>query len=267
VRPPRAARRLLAVGAILAQPHRRRAHRDALRRGGRGQGVGGGVAFAQAMLETSTCASAGRSTPQTTISAAWAPATPAPAGCASPTPRRASGPTSSTCGPTPPPPPTPPPGPAARRRAPRRRSAGRHGAAVGDDGQRRLGHRPRVRRQGAEDLAGAGRLEAAAREPCRRHRTPGGARQPHARGRRCLARWPAVGAAILLTAGGDACASDAATAVRWARVFSTIWRMRRGLSPGDPVREMRGPFPPGAQTRRPLVARDGHPRRGRPRRA
>ena len=55
-------------------------------------------------------------------------------------------------------------------------------------------------------------------------RTPGGGG--------CLARWPAVLAAILLTAGGDPCESDAA-AVRWARVSSPIWRTQRGLAPGD----------------------------------
>ena len=65
-------------------------------------------------------------------------------------------------------------------------------------------------------------------------RTPGGGG--------CLARWPAVGAAILLAGGGDPCASDAA-AVRWARVSSPIWRTQRGLSPGDTVRKMRSLYP------------------------
>ena len=51
-----------------------------------------------------------------------------------------------------------------------------------------------------------------------------------------------MGAAILLSGGGDPCASDAA-AVRWARVSSTIWRTQRGLSPGDTVRKMRSLYP------------------------
>jgi Mannosyl-glycoprotein endo-beta-N-acetylglucosaminidase len=58
----------------------------------------------------------------------------------------------------------------------------------------------------------------------------------------CLARWPVVGAAILLTGGGDACASDAAV-VRWARLSAPVWRTQRGLSPGDPARRMRALYP------------------------
>jgi hypothetical protein len=69
---------------------------------------------------------------------------------------------------------------------------------------------------------------------------PPASRRPGGGG--CLARWPAVGAAILLSAGGDPCATDAA-AVRWARVSSAIWRTQRGLSPGDGVREMRDLYP------------------------
>jgi Mannosyl-glycoprotein endo-beta-N-acetylglucosaminidase len=65
-------------------------------------------------------------------------------------------------------------------------------------------------------------------------RTPGGGG--------CLARWPAVGAAILVSGGGDPCASDAAR-VRWARVSAPVWRTQRGLSPGDTVREMRALYP------------------------
>ncbi len=70
-------------------------------------------------------------------------------------------------------------------------------------------------------------------------RTPGGGG--------CLARWPAAGAAILLTAGGDPCATDAAR-VRWARVSASIWRTQRGLSPGDSLRRMRRLYP-GARRR------------------
>ncbi len=58
----------------------------------------------------------------------------------------------------------------------------------------------------------------------------------------CLARWPALGAAVLLSGGGDPCASDAAVA-RWARLSSPVWRTQRGLSPGDAVREMRALYP------------------------
>jgi hypothetical protein len=70
-------------------------------------------------------------------------------------------------------------------------------------------------------------------------RTPGGGG--------CLARWPAVGAAILVAGGGDPCASDAAR-VRWARLSAPIWRTQRGLSPGDTVRRMRVLYP-GARRR------------------
>lgn len=58
----------------------------------------------------------------------------------------------------------------------------------------------------------------------------------------CLARWPAVGAAVLVRGRGDPCASDAAVA-RWARVSSPLWRTQRGLSPGAPVRAMRRLYP------------------------
>jgi hypothetical protein len=63
----------------------------------------------------------------------------------------------------------------------------------------------------------------------------------------CLARWPAVGAAVLLTGRGDPCATDAAKA-RWARVSASIWRTQRGLSPGDAVSRMRALYP-GARRR------------------
>jgi len=58
----------------------------------------------------------------------------------------------------------------------------------------------------------------------------------------CLARWPAVGAAILVRAGGDPCASDGAV-VRWARVSSPIWRTQRGLAPGDALERLRDLYP------------------------
>jgi hypothetical protein len=119
------------------------------------------------------------------------------------------------------PPPVPPPGAAFHGPLPVRASA----AGAGNLGGWRL------RR---DNLAGGiGSLGAPA------SRTPGGGG--------CLARWSAIGAAVLLTASGDPCASDAAK-VRWARVSASIWRTQRGLSPGDPVRRMRTLYP-GAQRR------------------
>jgi hypothetical protein len=119
------------------------------------------------------------------------------------------------------PPPVPAPGTAFQGPLPLRASA----AGAGNLGGWRL------RR---DNLAGGiGVLGAPA------SRTPGGGG--------CLARWPAVGAAVLLTAGGDPCASDGAK-VRWARVSGSIWRTQRGLSPGDTVRRMRALYP-GARRR------------------
>ena len=58
----------------------------------------------------------------------------------------------------------------------------------------------------------------------------------------CLARWPSIGAAILVVGGGDPCASDAAVA-RWARLSSPIWRTGRGLAPGDALDRLNDLYP------------------------
>lgn len=60
--------------------------------------------------------------------------------------------------------------------------------------------------------------------------------------RGCLARWPALGAAMLVTGAGDPCAAESA-AVRWARLSGAIWRTQRGLVVGDSLARLRQLYP------------------------
>lgn len=58
----------------------------------------------------------------------------------------------------------------------------------------------------------------------------------------CLARWPSLGAALLVTGSGDPCAIQTAS-VRWARLSGAIWRTKRGLAVGDSLRRLRTLYP------------------------
>jgi hypothetical protein len=60
--------------------------------------------------------------------------------------------------------------------------------------------------------------------------------------RGCLARWPALGAAILVSGPGDPCAAETA-AVRWARLSGEIWRTQRGLEVGASLARLRELYP------------------------
>jgi hypothetical protein len=58
----------------------------------------------------------------------------------------------------------------------------------------------------------------------------------------CLARWPALGAAVQLAADGpDPC--DGTATARWARLAGSAWRTQRGLAPGDSVARMKRLYP------------------------
>jgi hypothetical protein len=60
--------------------------------------------------------------------------------------------------------------------------------------------------------------------------------------RGCLARWPALGAAVLLAGAGDPCAAESGKA-RWARLSGAIWRTQRGLTTGTSLARMRTLYP------------------------
>ena len=61
-------------------------------------------------------------------------------------------------------------------------------------------------------------------------------------GRVCLVRWEALGAATLVSGGGDPCTAGTAKML-WSRLGGTGWHTDRGLKPGDTLARLRALYP------------------------
>ncbi len=58
----------------------------------------------------------------------------------------------------------------------------------------------------------------------------------------CLLRWDGLGLAAQVRGGQDPCETGTSR-LRWARLAASSWHTPKGLSPGDPVAEMRSLYP------------------------
>ena len=194
---------------------------------GHAQGVRGDIAFAQAMLETGYLRFGGQVVPADNNFGGIGACDSCDRGLRFPDPETGirahvqhlwayASPTADAAG----------AGPAGGRRPLRQRPAAGQGAAVGADGQRQLGHRPRLRPQGADDLARDARLQ---RRPGCRPRPPprarpSGARWTSASRPPARATWPAGGCDATTWPAASACWARRPAARRAA---AAAWRAGR----------------------------------------